>query len=557
MAGSAAPKLRKQPIPLARSILWKPTGGDAHAPSGAGDAIFVGQAALAALNDHLSAVPPPAGALGFFVGDLCEDPDIGARYLVIDSVVRLTQGVQGDHTGAVVGQIWQRVLEQVRSTKGQVLGWYHRHTPLGVELTPEDVETHLKYFDRSWHVALVLADAAGAPAAGFFRAGPDDSWTSTCLPFHELLQEESLRPGGKKRSFVTWRNYLPYNAAADRAGHGAAAPVPPPPVPPRQPTPPPPPRPRRLTPLPQMLPPLPEPEDEAPPEPLPEEECTDESAAPQPSPLRAPPPLRPPPRPPPAPGGDLPWLEEPSPVEPTPPPAPGVQPVGWEEQPQPEPEPEPEPPPEPVREPRPPWLGPALRRLGRVLWLPLRGVWALLCGVGRLVRRLARLLGRLVKFVLKLALIVAVLAAVGGTAYWWFFLRSPAKPAAPRAAPRVAPRAAAPAATQPTPGAPAPPSPPPTRSGSPFARLDAPGDAVLQAVRAYQDRAVGFAQHRIDCTELGRGLVSVEDRWKAYNGAKRVLGVTLDPAHAARDFSLYTAVDSVQRRFERTECPRP
>src|SRR3989442_1738519 len=451
LSGPAAPKLRKQPIPLARSILWKPTGGHVHAPSGAGDAIFVGQAALAALNDHLAAVVAPAGALGFFVGDLCEDPDIGARYLVIDAVVRLTQGVLDDRTGAVVSKIWDRMQQQVREKKGQVLGWYHRHTPLGVELSTDDVETHLRYFDQPWHVALVLADEAGAPAAGFFRAGPDASWTSTCLPFHELLQEDSLRPSGKKRSYVTWRNYLPYNAAADHAGRGAAAPAAPRPAPPPlQPTPPPPPRPRRLTPLPQMLPPLPEPEDEAPPEPLPEEEVADESAAPEPPPLPAPPPLpprpRPPPAPRPAPGGDLPWLAAPSPAVPIPPPAPGAQPVGWEEQPQPEPEPEPEPEPlpEPVREPRPPWLGPALRRLGRVLWLPLRGVWALLRGVGRLGRRLVRLLGRLIKFVLKLALIVAVLAAVGGTAYWWFFLRAPAKPVAPRAAPRVAPRAAPP-----------------------------------------------------------------------------------------------------------------
>src|SRR3989442_12112645 len=122
LSGPAAPKLRKQPIPLARSILWKPTGGDVHAPSGAGDAIFVGQAALAALNDHLAAVVAPAGALGFFVGDLCEDPDIGAPYLVIDAGVRLTQGVLDDRTGPAVSKIWDRMQPQGGGKKGPGLG---------------------------------------------------------------------------------------------------------------------------------------------------------------------------------------------------------------------------------------------------------------------------------------------------------------------------------------------------------------------------------------------------------------------------------------------------
>ena len=55
---------------------------------------------------------------------------------------------------------------------------------------------------------------------------------------------------------------------------------------------------------------------------------------------------------------------------------------------------------------------------------------------------------------------------------------------------------------------------------------------------------------------LARGLTAVENRWIAYNTARRNAGV-LDAAHTARDQTLYAGVDSVERRFEQSGCPRP
>src|SRR5437764_15323703 len=112
-------------------------------------------------------------------------------------------------------------------------------------------------------VALLFVTDLSTPAASFFRSGTDDAWTSTAQPFYELLAPESLRPDGKKRSFVTWKNYRAFNPAKPSGAHAPSAvtevtprvaakppgapkftPAPPPrPAPPARATPPPPPPP--------------------------------------------------------------------------------------------------------------------------------------------------------------------------------------------------------------------------------------------------------------------------------------------------------------------------
>ena len=107
----------------------------------------------------------------------------------------------------------------------------------------------------------------------------------------------------------------------------------------------------------------------------------------------------------------------------------------------------------------------------------------------------------------------------------------------------------------PSPAAPrrsAPPSSrPPVRLSPP---VEQPGAAVAQAVRSYNEEAALFnTQH--DCTELARSLRAVEDRWIAYT-RRHSPGATLDAARARRDQAVYASVDSVERRFEASGCPR-
>jgi hypothetical protein len=92
---------------------------------------------------------------------------------------------------------------------------------------------------------------------------------------------------------------------------------------------------------------------------------------------------------------------------------------------------------------------------------------------------------------------------------------------------------------------------------TPDARLDRAADTLALAIAAFDLRARLFASRQMECPELARGLVLVEERWTSYNAARKDGGTSLDSARTARDRNLYADADQVERRFERSGCPRP
>jgi proteasome lid subunit RPN8/RPN11 len=97
---------------------------------------------------------------------------------------------------------------------------------------------------------------------------------------------------------------------------------------------------------------------------------------------------------------------------------------------------------------------------------------------------------------------------------------------------------------------------PPAADATPLARLDRTADTLALALAAFELRARLFERRQMGCPELAHGLVEVEERWIAYNAARKG-AVGLDSARTARDRSQYADVDAVERRFERSPCPRP
>ena len=570
----------RQPIPVARSILWSPesAGGGAQRPGHMPFPVFLAQSALTAIHEHVATPARPGqGVLGFLLGDLCECPETNVSYLVIDAALRLNQAIYGDRTRDVITRLWDRVQEQLETQQAHLIGWYHTHPPLPLSLTEHDVETHEHYFGEPWQVTLLLGTDPEEPAAGFFRAGPDESWLATPLPFYELLAPESIRPDGKKRSFVTWKNHRAYNPVTPPAAPTLRTPAAKPPSEPRftpasaKPQPPPPPAPPPPAPPPPSPPPPP-----PPPAPPPRREddrhelkfLTAAEDVPPPPPPRAPPPPRrhtPPPRPAP-----------PLPPEPEPEPEPdAVEPMAsddggaaapiWPDEFEDREHAAEAEVPEELLQPVP-----RARRRGK----RRRGLWA--------------------------TLFVLLIAAGGAGAYWWFqpelplpewstitskwsaitstisgkvsaisgkvsalkakLRRAPPTPAPPQPRAQTPSRPATQPATAAAPTGPAPSQRPPSQpvpsQPAPRARLDVAGDSLTQVVRTFDERASQFARGQVPCAGLARGLTAVENRWIAYNTARRNAGV-LDAAHAARDQTLYAGVDSVERRFEQSGCPRP
>ena len=86
-------------------------------------------------------------------------------------------------------------------------------------------------------------------------------------------------------------------------------------------------------------------------------------------------------------------------------------------------------------------------------------------------------------------------------------------------------------------------------------RLDALADSVTAAVRSFGDRSAQFGRGQLLCAGLARAVTAVESQWASYNASRREAGA-LEAAHAARDQALYAGIDSVERRFEQSGCPR-
>jgi len=87
--------------------------------------------------------------------------------------------------------------------------------------------------------------------------------------------------------------------------------------------------------------------------------------------------------------------------------------------------------------------------------------------------------------------------------------------------------------------------------------LDRRADTLTLAIAAFDDRMRMFDARQMPCTGLSRGLQQMEDQWLAYNVTRKEARVPFDAAREARDRSLYADVRSVERRFERSGCPRP
>jgi hypothetical protein len=195
-----------KPRPLLRSVHWKPQPAlPKDAAAGSYD-VFVDQRVFKAIHQQLWNAGPGDEPFGFLVGDLCEDPDTGRRYVIVSAAVPSRFPLVEEEPEQIPGEAMVAMQLEVDRRRGVLAGWYHRHRSGAVELTAEDVRTHEKYFPEPWQVALLFVTDFADPTGGCFRRAHDGLVADTPLPFFEMVSNESLLARGVRRSHVDWVN---------------------------------------------------------------------------------------------------------------------------------------------------------------------------------------------------------------------------------------------------------------------------------------------------------------------------------------------------------------
>lgn len=207
---------------LVRSVHWRPllTGRSAHADRGGRYALFVSQRVLRVTRAHLE----KAGRhelYGFLYGRVVED-DAGG-FVVVDRAVAASEPMpRRDQPLRFLDSV-ERARE-AESEAERIVGWYHNHRFLGLQLTEQDVEIHLAHFREPWQCALVLIPTGDSPRGAFFQRPDGERYFRRALvPFHELAHGDA-EPASDGRPFSTcvdWKNYVT-SADVTLAGSGPA-----------------------------------------------------------------------------------------------------------------------------------------------------------------------------------------------------------------------------------------------------------------------------------------------------------------------------------------------
>lgn len=239
--------VRREPLPLARAILWKPLPDSYHLLASMMRStenqahLFVTQRAFLQVERHLCSAPDLQLG-GFLAGQLYECPRTQRRYSIVTTVIPLAD-VSEEPIGA---RVTQEAVDTVRtrldSHRLSLIGWYRNTTGLGLQLLPDDVETHLAYFNEPWQTTMLVLPDASRPKGAFFTYDPRVG-RGYCIPFYELFDAHAAETNRLARTCVGWKTYVaaapvePLAVAEKEIVETIVAPIPtaPPEPPPREP----------------------------------------------------------------------------------------------------------------------------------------------------------------------------------------------------------------------------------------------------------------------------------------------------------------------------------
>lgn len=206
-------QVRLELLPAARAILWKPLPDSYHllasmmrTPEQQAQ-LFVTQRAFLQVERHLRSAPDLALG-GFLAGHLCQCPRSRTQYSVVNTVVPFAE-VTGDPIGArVTPEAYDTVRSRLDAHGLAVIGWYRNGSGLGLQLLPDDVDTHLAYFNEPWQTTMLVVPDPSKPKGAFFTYDPRVG-RGYCIPFYELFDGHAAESNRLDRTCVSWTTYVP------------------------------------------------------------------------------------------------------------------------------------------------------------------------------------------------------------------------------------------------------------------------------------------------------------------------------------------------------------
>jgi proteasome lid subunit RPN8/RPN11 len=193
--------------PVDRSLLWLPGGWGEQASSRPYPyELFVEQQVLRDVETH--AMEEIEGSCGLLTGQLLACRETRVPFVSVEASHRSESPMPvGEDLTSFREFFWK--VGEVAGRRGRiVVGWYHTHSLLGLQLSERDRQIHVAHFEDEWPCALVVVTRKGALDGGFFQRNRGDIlFRRSTRPFRELVNQKVKPGGGPYVTAVRWASY--------------------------------------------------------------------------------------------------------------------------------------------------------------------------------------------------------------------------------------------------------------------------------------------------------------------------------------------------------------
>jgi len=192
--------------PLKQAIYWRPRERVSRALLASAYEFFFVQRVLAEIMEHVWSAPAGSSPFGYLVGELCEVPDEGVRYVLVKGCVRSKFPFAEASVRQISGEADAALRLEVGRVPGALVGWYHSHPSGSAVLSDADVATHTRDFGKPWMCTVLAVTDAAMPVGGVFYATREGFSGEQCLPLYEVVDREEVPPRGMLRVRLDWAN---------------------------------------------------------------------------------------------------------------------------------------------------------------------------------------------------------------------------------------------------------------------------------------------------------------------------------------------------------------